>query len=701
MSTTRVSPKAVVPMVVLALSLLVFGVYWQVGGYAFTNIDDGMYVSENPIVLRGLTLEGVRWAFTTFHAANWHPLTWLSHMLDVEFFGPSAGWHHRMNVLYHLLNTELLFLVLWRITGGMWQSAFVAALFGVHPLHVESVAWVAERKDVLSTLFWILTMGAYLRYARRPGIGRYLQVTAVFALGLMCKPMMVTLPFVLLLLDWWPLGRLATSDSPHFPSWRFSLPVVSRLAWEKVPLLGMSAISCAITYLAQAKGKSIFSFEQIPFGSRISNAFVSYVIYLGKTVWPSSLAVFYPHPATVHANIPAWEIAGAILLLCGFTIMALRQGHSRPYLAMGWLWYLGTLVPVIGVVQVGGQALADRYTYVPLIGIFIAVAWGIPPILSARRYRQLVLGAFAGALLVALSVTAWVQVGYWRDSVTLLSRAVAITDRNWLAMNNLGASYGKLGQHQRAIGYCREALRIKPDFAEAWTSLGVSYDALGQYQQAIGYYREALRIKPDFAEAWYNLGISDGKLGRYQQAIGYYREALRIKPDFAEAWSNLGVSYDALGQDQQAIGYFLEALRIKPDFAEAWYNLGVSYGKLGLHQQAIPIYQEALRIKPDYVEAWNNLGMSYGILGQYQQAIGSFQEALRIKPDYVVAWSKLGVAYEKLGQHQQAIGYFQEALRIKPDYAEAWYNLGLVHEKLGERQQAAACFAEAQRLGKK
>jgi tetratricopeptide (TPR) repeat protein len=483
----------------------------------------------------------------------------------------------------------------------------------------------------------------------------------------MCKPMMVTLPFVLLLLDWWPLGRLATSGSPHFPSWRLSLPVLSRLVWEKVPLLGMSAISCAITYLAQAKGKSIFSFEQIPFGSRISNAFVSYVIYLGKTVWPSSLAVFYPHPATVHANIPAWEIAGAILLLCGFTIMALRQGHSRPYLAMGWLWYLGTLVPVIGVVQVGGQALADRYTYVPLIGIFIAVAWGIPPIVSARRYRQLVLGASAGALLVALSVTAWVQVGYWRDSVTLLSRAVAITDRNWLAMNNLGASYGKLGQHQRAIGYCREALRIKPDFAEAWTSLGVSYDALGQYQQAIGYYREALRIKPDFAEAWYNLGISDGKLGRYQQAIGYYREALRIKPDFAEAWSNLGVSYDALGQDQQAIGYFQEALRIKPDFAEAWYNLGVSYGKLGRYQQAIPVYQEALRIKPDYVEAWNNLGMSYGILGQYQQAIGSFQEALRIKPDYVVAWSKLGVAYEKLGQHQQA----------------------------------AACFAEAQRLGKK
>jgi lipoprotein NlpI len=568
-------------MMVLALSLLVSGVYWQVGGHAFINFDDDIYVSENPIVLRGLTLEGVKWAFTTFHATNWHPLTWLSHMLDVELFGPSAGWHHGMNVLYHLLNTELLFLVLWRMTGGMWQSAFVAALFGVHPLHVESVAWIAERKDVLSTLFWILTMGAYLRYVRRPGIGRYLLVTAVFALGLMCKPMLVTLPFVLLLLDWWPLGRMAPADSSVPPSWRRDVSMFFRLVWEKIPLLGMSAISCAITYLAQAKGGAVLQFDHLPFWPRISNAFVSYVLYLGKMVWPSSLAVYYPHPASIHANVPIWEVVGSILLLCGFSVMALRQGHRRPYLAVGWLWYVGTLVPVIGVVQVGTQALADRYTYVPLIGVFIAVAWGISELLTGWRFRQHALGVMGGTVVLALSVVSWSQVGYWRDTVTLFSRAVAITDRNWVFMFNLGTAYIKLGQYQQAIGYFREMLRIKPDYVGAWNNLGMCYDGLGQYQQAIGYFREALRIKPDFADAWNNLGMSHGKLGKYQQAIGYFQEALRINPNFADAWNNLGMSYDGLGQYPQAIGCFREALRIKPNFAPAWNNLAAVNGKLG------------------------------------------------------------------------------------------------------------------------
>jgi len=600
MSSKRVKPRKIpippkrtiaryIPwyLVAVVLAILVLSVYWQVGGHAFTNFDDGTYVSENPPVLRGLTLEGASWAFTTFHAANWHPLTWLSHMLDVQLFGLSAGWHHRMNVLYHLVNTILLFLVLWRMTGGIWQSAFVAALFGVHPLHVESVAWVAERKDLLSTLFWVLAMGAYLRYARRPGIGRYLPVTAAFALGLMCKPMLVTLPFVLLLLDWWPLGRFKPTDSSVPQSLRDYVPVFIRLVWEKVPLLVMSAISCAITYLAQAKGGAVLQFEHIPFASRISNAIVSYVVYLWKTAWPSSLAVFYPHPAIIHANVPAWEIAGAILLLCGLSVIALREGHRRPYLAVGWLWYLGTLVPVIGLVQVGMQALADRYTYVPLIGIFIAVAWGVPEAISRWNFRRLALGVLGGAVLLALSVDAWTQVNYWRDNVTLFSRAVAITDRNWLAMNNLAMSYDKLGQHQHAIGYLQEALQITPNDTDAWYNLGMSYSKLGQQQQAIISYRESVRIKPDHAEALYNLGVSYSKLGQYQHAIGYLQEALRIKPDDAETWNNLGVCCGILGQHQQAIGYFQEAIRIKPDFTEARNNLITANGKLGQPQQEI------------------------------------------------------------------------------------------------------------------
>ncbi len=609
-SKSKIPPCTPLYLVVVGLAILILSVYWQVGGYSFIGFDDDIYVYENPHVQRGLIKDNVKWAFTTFHASNWHPLTWLSYMVDTELFGSSAAWHHRMNMLCHLLNTELLFLVVWGMTGGIWQSAFVAALFGVHPLHVESVAWVAERKDVLSTLFWVLTMGVYLRYARRPTVWRYLPVAFFFGLGLMCKPMLITLPFVLLLLDWWPLGRMTPVDYLDSSSWPFSLSRLSRLAWEKAPLLGLSAISCIVTFLAQTKGDAVRSLDYIPFGMRISNAFVSYVAYLGKVVWPSSLAVFYPHPAGTQAGVPVWEVAGAVLLLGGLSFLAWWQGQRRPYLIVGWLWYLGTLVPVIGLVQVGNQAMADRYTYVPLIGLFIAMAWGIPNVFSSGRFRLLVLGLLGGGVVVALSVVAWSQTGYWRDSVTLFSRALTVTQDNWLAWNNLGVTYDKLGQPQQAISYYREALRIKPDFTKAWNNLGTAYHELGQPQQAIRYYREALRIRPDYVEAWNNLGAAYDKLGQAQQAIPYYEEALRIKPDYADAWYNLGVVYDKLGQAQQAIIYYREALRFKPDYADAWYYLGLVYARHGQLQQAIACFREALRIKPDFKEAQNNLGVA-------------------------------------------------------------------------------------------
>jgi len=615
-SISKIPPRTPPYLVVVGLAILILSVYWQVGGYSFIGFDDDIYVYENQHIQRGLTKDTVKWAFTTFHASNWHPLTWLSYMGDTELSGSSAAWHHRMNVLYHLLTTKLLFLVLWWMTGGLWQSAFVAALFGVHPLHVESVAWVAERKDVLSTLLWILTMGMYLRYVRRPSVGRYLTVMVLFTLGLMCKPMLVTLPFVLLLLDWWPLGRVTPMDSLDSSPRVFSSSKLSRLAWEKAPLLGLSAVSCAVTFLAQTKGDAVRSLDYIPFGMRVSNAFVSYVIYLGKMVWPSSLAVFYPHPASTQAGIPMWEIAGAVLLLAGLSFLALWQGQRRPYLIVGWLWYLGTLVPVIGLVQVGNQAVADRYTYVPLIGLFIAMAWGIPDVFSRGRFQRLVLGLLGGGMVVVLSVVAWSQTGYWRDSVTLFSRALAITQDNWLAWNNLGVTYDKLGQPQQAITYYREALRIKPDFTKAWNNLGVTYDKLGQPQQAITYYREALRIKPDYVDALNNFGAAYDKLGQPQQAITYYEEALRIKPDYADAWYNLGVVYDKLGQPQQAIAYYREALRVKPDFAEAWHYLGLVYARDGQLQQAIACFREALRIKPDFKEAQHHLDAAYEITKQ-------------------------------------------------------------------------------------
>jgi tetratricopeptide (TPR) repeat protein len=625
--------------VVVGLSLLVLVVFWQVGGHSFINLDDGLYVYKNPHVREGLTKEGVLRAFTTFDAANWHPLTWISHMTDVQLFGLDAGWHHRVNVLFHLANTALLFLVLWRMTGGLWQSAFVAALFAVHPLHVESVAWVAERKDVLSTFFWLLTMGAYL------------PVFVFLALGLMCKPMLVTLPFVLLLLDGWPLGRL-------------SREVLGRRILEKTPLLVLSAVSSVLTYIAQSQGKAVISLGDLPFGPRLSNALVSYAVYLEKAVWPSSLAVFYPHPATIGVGIPAWKVAGAVLLLAGISFLVLRERQRRPYLVVGWLWYLGTLVPVIGLLQVGAAAYSDRYTYVPLIGVFLAVAWGVPELLPKWRWRQGVLCVAAGAVLTALTIAAYLQVGYWRDNFTLYPRTLAVTEGGWLIFLNLGSAYGERGE----------------------------------FSKASTYYREALRIKPDYVEAWYGLGLVSANQGRQEEAIGCYKEALRYKPDFVPALYSMGQAQTELGRIREASEDYAEAVRIDPEYVDAWYNLGVIDTRLGRIEEAIACFRETVRIKPTHASAWYNMGLAQARLGRVEEAAGSFAEAVRIEPDHGNAWFNLGVAVARLGRDQKAIECFRETVRVKPDFAEAWYSLGVVYEKLGRRKEAAESFREARRL---
>jgi Flp pilus assembly protein TadD len=409
------------------------------------------------------------------------------------------------------------------------------------------------------------------------------------------------------------------------------MPMVFRRIWEKTPLLGLSAISCIITYVAQGKGKAISSLEVVPLGYKVSNALVSYLAYLWKAVWPASLAIFYPHPASLQADFPAWEIAGAVLFLGGVSFIVLRGGGRRPYLAVGWLWYLGTLVPVIGLVQVGSAALADRYTYVPLIGVFIALTWGISELLSGWRWRRFFLWVSGGAIVVALSAAAWIQAGYWRDNVTLYSRAAAVTEKNWMAL----------------------------------TGLGLAYDELGKPREAIEHYREALRVKPEYAHAWYNLGVASGKLGRDQESLGYYREVLRIDPKYVDAWYNLGLACAKLGKLQEAIGYFRETVRIKPEYALAWYNLGIASAKLGQFQEAIVSFQNALRIQPGYAGASYNLGVAYGKLGRFREAVASFQETVRVKPDFAEAWYTLGLAYEKLGQRKEAEDSFREAGRLK------------------------------------
>ncbi len=513
-------------LVILALLALVLSVYWQAGEFAFINLDDNRYVYNNQHVLRGLTPAGIVWAFTSFDTGNWHPLTWLSHMADVEAFGPAAAWHHRTNVLLHLLNTALLFLALERLTGGFWRSALVAALFGVHPLHVESVAWVAERKDLLSALFWTLTLRAYVRYARRPGGVRYLPVALCFALGLLCKPMLVTLPFVLLLLDWWPLGRFGPGP--------LSLEKLPGLVREKMPLLALTAASSAITILAQAAAGAIMPLDAIGFGPRLANAISSYVRYLEKTAWPTTLAVFYPHPGEFGAEIPGWRIAGALLLLVGVTVLVAWQRRARPHLLVGWLWYLGTLVPVAGFVQVGAQALADRYTYVPLTGIFIILAWSIPARFAGRPRRRLALAAAAGAVLAVLSATAWGQVAYWRDAFSLYEHALEVTGKNWMISYNLGAAYGQTGHYDQAILKYREALRIKPDYVEALSNLGVAYAKTGQPESAVAAYREALRVNPESVNAWFNLGVTYLMANRPDLVPEVSRSLRRIDPAKAD-----------------------------------------------------------------------------------------------------------------------------------------------------------------------
>lgn len=457
-------------LISIALVIITVAVFYRVVGFDFTNYDDDVYVTNNPAVKAGLNRLSLVWAFNTMYNSNWHPLTWISYLTDARIFGLNAGAFHAVNLLFHLANVVLLFLVLRRLTKSLWRSAFVAALFAVHPLHVESVAWIAERKDVLSTLFWILTMWAYAWYAERPNIGRQALVLAVFALGLMAKPMLVTLPLVLLLLDYWPLRRFKSEKAFD-------------LVWEKLPLLGLALISSLLTYRAQQAWGAMVSANRLSVALRIENAFVSYAAYIGKMIVPRGLAVFYPFPKD---GLPLWEVVCSAALLVGITLVVLRAARRRPYLAVGWLWYVVTLMPVIGLVQVGSQAMADRYTYVPLIGLFLMVAW-LPKRMgewASGRVGEKAVAGIAGAVVVALMVCSWMQVGHWKDSVSLFERAVSVTQENFIMYTDLGVAYDRNEQIEQAIWAYNEAIRIRPATIEAHNNLAVLYYEMGEYAKA-------------------------------------------------------------------------------------------------------------------------------------------------------------------------------------------------------------------------
>jgi tetratricopeptide (TPR) repeat protein len=597
--------------------------------HGFITYDDPVYVTENAHVKGGLTWENVRWAFQSTEASNWHPLTWLSHMADVQAFGLRPWGHHLTSVLLHALNALLLFAALRRLTGALWRSLFVAALFGLHPLHVESVAWISERKDVLSTTFWMLVLWAYAERMERIRSGRpgapafYGVALAAFALGLMSKPMLVTLPCVLLLLDFWPLGRFSGSTA--------------RSRWlavaEKIPFALLALAACAVTLFAQRHGDAVASMEEFPWRARAANALVSYCVYLAKGFFPLKLAIFYPFAAE---SPPLWEILAAAALLSAITIGAVALARSRPYLLVGWLWFIGTLVPVIGLVQVGGQALADRYTYVPLIGVFIAVTWSAADIAKHLKLGPPVIGSIAAAELAALGILTCIQLGYWQDGTTLFRHAAAVTENNWVAHANLYATLARTSSRE-AGAELQETLRIMASYADRYDRKGAELEQTpGHSAEAIREYRKAVGIMPDLAGPHVILGQALARSpGGLPEAVEEFRTAVRLKPELASAHYNLGTALAASPSGKmEAVTEYETATLLDPDNFQAHYNLAfLLSGIAGRETEAVPEYEAVIRLRPDFYQARFNLGLILaGIPGHTQEAIAQFEAVLAAKP---------------------------------------------------------------------
>ncbi|MGA8893288.1 MAG: tetratricopeptide repeat protein [Anaeromyxobacteraceae bacterium] len=558
------TPGWLPPLLGAAIFALALVVYRATFGFGFVNVDDQTYLTSNAVVQGGLSWAGVRWAFGAMHGSNWHPLTWLSHMADVSLFGMDAGMHHAVSVAIHAVNGVLLLAWLRGATGSTWRSALAAALFAVHPLHVESVAWVAERKDVLSTCFWLVALIAWTGWVRKKRAWRYGIVVVAFALGLLAKPMVVTLPFVLLLVDAWPLGRLGGLQ-PDAP---FDLRRAWPLLREKLPLLALSVASSVVTVVAQRE-VAMSSLEGIPIGDRLANAVVSVAAYLGQTFWPSGLAAFYPHPSIGGVPFAAWLVVGSAILVLALSVVAFACRRSCPWLPWGWLWFLGTLVPVIGIVQVGVQARADRYTYIPSVGILVAVSWTVGWLAGASRARRIAASAASVAALAALSVAASAQAETWRSSEPLWRHAIAVTERNWAAWAGLGDALHETGRMEESVAAGQQSLRMNPRNARAWNVVGIGLAQLGQMDEAARHLRQAIELDPRYGEAWYNLGISYGVQGDHARAAQALARAAALEPDNPNAWANLAVARFKGGDAAGAEAAMREVERLDPARAAA------------------------------------------------------------------------------------------------------------------------------------
>jgi len=707
--------------VCLLLSLITLAVYWQAIYHDFVNFDDVLYVTENQHIRSGLTSRSIAWSFSFSDKDKtyWHPLTWMSHVLDCQLYGLNPGMHHLTSVILHIANSILLFLVFKRMTGALWKSAFIAAMFSLHPLNVDSVAWIAERKNVLSTFFWMLTMLTYVFYAEQPKAYRYLLILLAFAFGLLAKPMLVTLPFVLLLLDYWPLGRF------RYPS----ISSIFRLITEKIPFFVLSAASTYFSISTLQGFGEVISMEMRPMELRVANALVSYVSYIEKMIWPQDLAVHYPYPDM----LPIWKTLCTGVLLASVSLLVLLAMKRKPYLFVGWLWFFGTFVPVTGLMQVGiWPAMADRWAYIPLIGLFIMVAWGVPEFVAKWRHKNRVIVLIAAIFLLNLTALTILQLQYWTDSISLFEHALKVAPKSHVAHNNLGSALGKQGKTAEAIKHFSEAIQINPAYVNAYKNLGSAFANQGKIGKAIEYFYAALRIKPEFAEAHNSLGNALGKQGKIAEAIKHFSVALSINPAYAEAHNNLAISLANQGKLEEAIEHFSSALRIHPGFAEAHNNLGSALGKQGKISEAIKHFSVTLSINPAYAEAHINLAVSLASQGKLEEAVEHFSaalqighgsarahnglafalarqgkiekavkhynKALEINPDFAEAHNGLGVSLASQGKMGEATTHFLDALKINPKYADAHYNLGLAFKGKGRNDEAIRHFSEVLRI---
>jgi tetratricopeptide (TPR) repeat protein len=626
-------------LVCLALVVITLATFFGVRRFDFTNYDDTEYVTHNPQVTRGLSLEGIRWAFSTFHVSNWHPMTWLSHMVDCEFFGLDAGAHHVVNLILHLLNTVMVFLLLWRLTSELWPAAFVAALFGWHPQHVESIAWIAERKDLLSAFFGLLAMHAYAGWTRDRRRGQFALLVAMFVLGLMAKPMLVTLPFVLLLLDLWPLRRMNSgaavspaplSSSAWTPTAAQGLPF-SRLFAEKWLLFAAAFALCAVTLAAQ-RGEAVRTVQEVPWGSRLGNALVSYATYLVKTFWPLDLAVFYP----LRREVPMVEGLLALLSLGGISFAVWKFRASRPYLLVGWLWFVGMLVPVIGLVQVGGQARADRYTYLPLIGIFIMLAWGGRDVLCAFRFPKKLAVVTAAVLLMACATLTRLQAGHWRNSESLFRHALEVMPENVVAHINLGSVLEQAGRMDEAQAHYQEALRIDPGRAQAHNNLANVLDALGKFAEAVPHYEEAIRLRPRESIPRNHFGMALAGQGRFDEALSNYTAAMALAPRDPLPHYLAGAAYLKLGQTARAVESFRAVLRLDSNHAKSLDRLArvlacATEAKVRNGGEAIRLATRAADLTGwEQPAVLDTLAAAHAEAGQFEEAVKVLQTAIEL-----------------------------------------------------------------------